>query len=72
MPRITNDYLIDGERYTVDVKVNVLLGKTTVRVNDDKFVLRSFPFKVQRNEPFKIGSKRCMLTVTRSGKPSIE
>ena len=72
MPRITNEYLIDDERYTVDVRVSVLLGRTTIRINDDKFVLRSLPFKVKRCEPFKIGDKRCMLTVTASGKPKIE
>lgn len=72
MPRITNEYLIDDVRYTVDVSVNVLLGRTTVRVNDDKFVLRSMPFRVKRCEPFKIGDKRCMLTITASGKPRIE
>ena len=72
MPRVENEYLIDGERYTVEVSVNVLLGRTTVRINDDKFTLRSAPFKVKRSEPFKIGEKRCLLTVTSSGKPSIE
>lgn len=72
MPRITNEYLIDDVRYTVDVSVNMLLGRTTVRVNDDKFVLRSMPFRVKRCEPFKIGDKRCMLTITASGKPKIE
>jgi hypothetical protein len=72
MPRITNEYLIDDVRYTVDVSVNMLLGRTTVRVNDDKFVLRSMPFRVKRCEPFKIGDKRCMLTITASGKPRIE
>jgi hypothetical protein len=72
MPRITNEYLIDGERYSVDVKVSVLLGRTTIRINEDKFVLKSAPFKVKRCEPFKIGDKRCMLTVSASGKPKIE
>ena len=72
MPRTTNEYLINDERYTVDIKVNVLLGRTTVRVNDDKFVLRSLPFRVKRSEPFMIGDKRCILTVTPSGKAKIE
>lgn len=72
MPRITNEYLIDGERYSVEVKVSVLLGRTTIRINEDKFVLKSAPFKVKRCEPFKIGDKRCMLTVSASGKPKIE
>ena len=72
MPRITNEYLIDGERYTVDVRVNVLLGVTKITVNEDKYVLRSLPFKVKRREPFKIGEKRCVLNISSSGKPSIE
>ena len=72
MPRITNEYLINDERYTVDVYVSVLLGRTTIRINDDKFVLRSAPFKVKRCEPFMIGDKRCILTVTASGKAKIE
>ena len=72
MPRITNEYLIDGERYSVEVKVSVLLGRTTIKINEDKFVLKSAPFKVKRCEPFKIGDKRCMLTVSASGKPKIE
>lgn len=72
MPRLINEYLIDGERYSVEVKVSVLLGRTTIRINEDKFVLKSAPFKVKRCEPFKIGDKRCMLTVSASGKPKIE
>lgn len=72
MPRITNEYLINDERYTVDIRVSVLLGRTTIKINDDKFVLRSAPFKVKRCEPFMIGDKRCILTVTASGKAKIE
>ena len=72
MSRITNEYLINDERYTVDIRVNVLLGRTTIRINDDKFVLKSFPFRVKRCEPFMIGDKRCVLTVTASGKAKIE
>lgn len=72
MPRIENEYLIEDVRYSVSVSVNLLLGRTVVRINDDKFVLRSFPFRVKRCEPFMIGEKRCMLTVTSSGKAKIE
>ena len=72
MPRITNEYLINDERYTVDVRVSVLLGRTTIKINEDKFVLRSAPFKVKRCEPLMIGDKRCILTVTASGKAKIE
>ncbi len=72
MAKTENEYLIDDQRYKVTVKVNVLLGKTTVMINDDKFVLRSCPFKVKRQEPFMIGDRRCMLTVTASGKAKIE
>ena len=72
MPRIENEYLIEDQRYRVTVKVNVLLGRTTVTINDDKFVLRSFPFNVKRQEPFMIGDQRCMLTISSSGKAKIE
>lgn len=72
MAHITNEYLINDERYVVDVRVSVLLGRTTIRINEDKFVLRSAPFKVKRCEPFKVGDKRCMLTVSALGKPHIE
>ena len=72
MPKTENEYLIDDVRYSVSVKVNPSLGRTVVRINDDKFVLKSFPFKVKRCEPFMIGEKRCMLTVTASGKAKIE
>ena len=72
MPRTENEYLIDDIRYSVSVSVNLLLGRTVVRINEDKFVLKSFPFRVKRCEPFMIGEKRCMLIVTPSGKAKIE
>ena len=72
MARITNEYLIDGERYVVDVRVSLILGRTTIRINDYKFTLQSLPFSVKRCEPFRVGEKRCMLTVSALGKPSIE
>ncbi len=72
MGKIENEYMIDDQRYTVSVKVSVLLGRTTVKINDDKFVLKSFPFKVKRQEPFMIGDKRCILSVSGTGKPKIE
>jgi hypothetical protein len=72
MGKIRNEYEIDGERYSVDIKASALLGRVTIKINDDKFVLRSFPFRIGRCEPFKIGDKRCMLTVSNFGKLKID
>ena len=72
MGKLENVYMIDGERYEVEIKASVLLGKVSMRINDDRFVLRSFPFRIKRCEPFKIGDKRCMLTVTNFGKVKID
>ena len=72
MGKLENVYMIEGERYEVEIKANALLGKISMRINDDSFVLRSFPFRIKRCEPFKIGDKRCMLTVTNFGKVKID
>ena len=72
MGKLENVYMIDGERYEVEIKASALLGKVSMRINDDRFVLRSFPFRIKRCEPFKIGDKRCMLTVTNFGKVKID
>ena len=72
MGKIKNEYEIEGERYSVEIKASALFGKVSIRINDDKFVLRSFPFRIGRCEPFKIGEKRCMLTVTNFGKVKID
>jgi hypothetical protein len=72
MGKIRNEYEIDGERYSVDINASALLGRVTIKINDDKFVLRSFPFRIGRCEPFKIGDKRCMLTVSNFGKLKID
>ncbi len=72
MGKIENVYLIDDVRYEVEIKANPLLGRVSMKINDDKFVLRSFPFRIKRCEPFKIGEKRCMLTVTNFGKVKID
>ena len=72
MGKIENVYLIDDVRYEVEIKASPLLGRVTMKINGDKFVLRSFPFRIGRCEPFKIGDKRCMLTVTNMGKVTID
>ena len=72
MARIKNVYLVDDERYEVEIKANALLGRVSMRINDDRFVLRSAPFRIKRCEPFKIGDKRCMLTVSNFGKVKID
>ena len=72
MGKIETVYLIDDVRYEVEIKASPLLGRVTMKINGDKFVLRSFPFRIGRCEPFKIGDKRCMLTVTNMGKVTID
>ena len=72
MARIKNVYLVDDERYEVEIKSSALLGRVTIKINDDKFVLRSMPFRIGRCEPFKVGDKRCMLTVSNFGKLKID
>ena len=72
MGKIENVYMVEGERYEVEIKANPLLGRVSMKINDDRFVLRSFPFRIKRCEPFKIGEKRCMLTVTNFGKVKID
>ena len=72
MGKIENVYMVEGERYEVEIKANALLGRVSMKINDDKFVLRSLPFRIKRCEPFKIGDKRCMLTVSNFGKVRID
>ena len=72
MGKLENVYLIDDVRYEVEIKASALLGRVSIKINDDKFVLRSFPFRIGRCEPFKIGDKRCMLTVSNFGKVKID
>ncbi len=72
MGKIENVYMIEGERYEVEIKASALLGRVSMKINDDKFVLRSLPFRIKRCEPFKIGDKRCMLTVSNFGKVKID
>ena len=72
MGKIENVYMVEGERYEVEVSASALLGKVTMKINGDKFTIRSFPFRIKRCEPIKIGDKRCMLTVTNFGKVKID
>ena len=72
MAKIHNEYEINGERYSVEIRSSAILGRVVIRINGDKFTLRSFPFRLGRSEPFKIGDKRCMLTVTNTGKLQID
>lgn len=72
MGKISNEYEIDGQRYYVEIKASALLGRVVIKINGDSFVLRSFPFRTGRCEPFKIGDKRCILTVTNLGKVKID
>lgn len=72
MGKLRHEYLVEGERYSVEISSSVIFGRVSVKINDDKFVMRSAPFCIKRSEPFKIGEKRCMLTVSRFGKISID
>ena len=72
MGKINNEYEINGVRYSVEIKASPIFGRVVIKINDDKFVLRSFPFRIGRCEPFMIGDKRCMLTVTNFGRLRID
>jgi hypothetical protein len=72
MAKLRHEYEIDGVRYSVAISSSALLGRTVIKINNDKFVLRSIPFRLGRCEPFMIGDKRCMLTVTNFGKVKID
>lgn len=72
MGKIENVYMIDGERYEVEVKANAILGRVSIKINGEAFILRSMPFRIKRCEPFKIGDKQCMLTVSSFGKVKID
>ena len=72
MGKMSCEYDIEGERYRVEARAGPWLGRVTVSINGEKFVLRSSPFRIKRCEPFMIGQKRCMLTVSSWGKISIE
>lgn len=72
MGKLTNEYLIEGERYSVEIKSSLLLGRVTVTINGEKLVLRSAPFCIKKSEPFKIGDKLCMLKVSALGKIKVE
>ena len=72
MGKIENVYMIDGERYEVEVKASALLGRVSIKINREEFTLRSMPFGIKRCEPFKVGDKQCMLTVSRFGKVRID
>ena len=72
MGKLKNVYMIDGETYEVEIKASAIRGRVSMKINDDTFVLRSFPFRIKRCEPFKMGDKQCMLTVSNFGKVKID
>ena len=72
MGRFNSEYMIEGERYSVEIKSSLLLGRVSVDINGERIVLRSAPFCVKKNEPFKIGNKLCMLKVSALGKITVE
>ena len=72
MGKFNSEYLIDGERYSVEIKASPLFGRVTVDINGERIVLRSAPFCIKKSEPFKIGNKLCMLKVSALGKIKVE
>ena len=72
MGKFYSEYLIEGERYSVEIKARPLFGRVTVDINGERIVLRSAPFCIKKSEPFKIGNKLCMLKVSALGKVRVE
>ena len=72
MGKFSSEYLVEGERYSVEIKAKPLLGIVTVDINGDRIVLRSAPFCIKKSEPFKIGNKLYMLKISARGKIRIE
>lgn len=72
MGKFSSEYLVEGERYSVEIKAKPLLGIVTVDINGDRIVLRSAPFCIKKSEPFKIGNKLYMLKISALGKIRIE
>lgn len=72
MGRFNNEYTVGDEKFNVEIRSNLLLGRVTVTINGERIVMRSAPFCVKKSEPFKIGEKLFMLRVSAFGKISVE
>ena len=72
MGKFTNEYTVDGERYSVEICSSLLRGRVSVTINGERVVMKSAPFCVKKSEPFKIGNKLYMLKVSALGKITVE
>ena len=72
MGKFINEYTVGDEKFSVEIKSSVLLGRVTVTINGESLVMKSAPFCIKKSEPFKIGDKLFMLKVSPLGKISVE
>ena len=64
---------VDEENYTVEVALEAISGKLTVKINGDEFVLPPKPLTIitGRRENFKLGDKLAILSVKPFGKVTV-
>lgn len=72
MGRFSNEYTVGDEKYSVEIKSSVMLGRVSVSINGEKLVMKSAPFWVKKREPFMIGDKMYMLKVSPFGGIKVE
>ena len=72
MGKFINEYTVGDEKFSVEIKSRVILGRVTVTINGESIVMKSAPFWVKKSEPFMIGDKMFMLKVSPLGKIRIE
>ena len=72
MGRFYNEYEIGKEKYSVEIKSSVILGRVRVTINGESLVMKSMPLCVKKSEPFMIGDKMFMLKVSPLGGIKVE
>lgn len=72
MGKFCNEYEIGKEKYSVEIKSSVMLGRVRVTINGESLVMKSAPFWVKKSEPFMIGEKMFMLKVSPLGGIKVE
>ena len=72
MGKFFKEYDIGNEKYSVEIKSSVILGRVRVTINGNSLVMKSAPFWVRKEEPFKIGEKMFMLRVSPFGGIKVE
>ena len=72
MGKFQNEYTVGGEKYSVEIKSSVILGRVAVTINGERLVMKSAPFWVKKREPFKIGDKMFLLKVSPFGGIRVE